>query len=199
MKIFAASLILAFTGVAGAFAASTTEASGPIPRKAPEFVIHMPNGKELLLSQYRGKVVALAFMHTTCPHCQALAPMLGAIQRDYAAKGVEILGAVFNPPGPGSPGAKATVDMFVSMYSRNAIPVGWSDERPVLDFLKHPDPHYYVPIMVFIDRQGMIQAQYIGDNDFFRDQDKNIRAELDKLLAAPAAGAKKKTVISKKK
>ena len=37
----------------------------PVPRPSPEFVINMTNGSQLLLSQYTGKVVVLAFMYTT--------------------------------------------------------------------------------------------------------------------------------------
>ena len=46
----------------------------------------------------------------------------------------------------------------------------------------------YVPILVFIDKKGVIHSQYIGDSAFLRESDKNIRAELDKLLVKPAAG-----------
>jgi hypothetical protein len=35
-----------------------------IPRSAPEFVIRGPRG-ELLLSQFKGKVIVLAFLFTT--------------------------------------------------------------------------------------------------------------------------------------
>jgi hypothetical protein len=36
-----------------------------IPRKAPEFVIQLPDSKQLLVSQYRGKVLCLVFILTT--------------------------------------------------------------------------------------------------------------------------------------
>ena len=41
----------------------------------------------------------------------------------------------------------------------------------------------YVPHMVFIDRAGMIRADYPGESEFFQQAGPNIRAELDKLLA----------------
>jgi hypothetical protein len=40
--------------------------------------------------------------------------------------------------------------------------------------------------MVFLDRRGMIQADYAGESDFFKDPATNIRAELEKLLKAAA-------------
>jgi len=36
-----------------------------IPRKSPEFVIMLPGDKQLLVSQYRGKVLCLVFILTT--------------------------------------------------------------------------------------------------------------------------------------
>ncbi len=36
-----------------------------IPRKAPEFVIDMGQNKQILVSQYRGKVLCLVFILTT--------------------------------------------------------------------------------------------------------------------------------------
>jgi hypothetical protein len=36
-----------------------------IPRKAPEFVISMGQDKQLLVSQFRGKVLCLVFILTT--------------------------------------------------------------------------------------------------------------------------------------
>jgi hypothetical protein len=36
-----------------------------IPRKSAEFVVKLPDGKEILLSSLRGKVVCLAFIVTT--------------------------------------------------------------------------------------------------------------------------------------
>jgi hypothetical protein len=36
-----------------------------IPRKSPEFVVMPPDGKQVLLSSYRGKVVCFLFILTT--------------------------------------------------------------------------------------------------------------------------------------
>jgi cytochrome oxidase Cu insertion factor (SCO1/SenC/PrrC family) len=176
MKIFVAGLLLAFTGML--VAATTPDQAPPLPRKAPEFVFNMQDGKQLLLSSFRGKAVAVVFMFTTCPHCQALCPTLINIQKDYAAKGVQIVGDVIDD------GAKDGLAQFNLLYAKGAFPVGWSTHEAALEFLKHPDPHFYVPMVAFIDRKGNIVSQYIGDNAaFFGDGDKSIRAELDKVLA----------------
>ncbi|MGA2712800.1 MAG: TlpA disulfide reductase family protein [Bryobacteraceae bacterium] len=162
-----------------ALATSTFTAPGfgaQIPRKAPEFVFKMADGSQQLLSMYKGKAIVLAFMYTTCPHCQKTAQVLTQIQKEYAAKGVQMLGAVFDQ------GAAQRVVEFHNGLGLN-FPVGVSDTRAVLEYLQFPigDP-YFVPILVFIDKHGMIRSQYIGDEAFLSHQEVNIRAEIDKFL-----------------
>ena len=173
-------LLVLMTLAAAAFAGETTHKAPVVPRKAPEFVFNMVNTPQQLLSMYRGKTVVLAFMYTTCPHCQKLAQELSQIQTEYAGKGVQVLGATFDT------GAQARVQQFNQMLKLN-FPVGYSDGAPVLEFLQHPanDP-YFVPILVFIDQRGMIRSQFIPDED---SKPVNVRAEIDKLLkpAAPRA------------
>jgi hypothetical protein len=36
--------------------------------------------------------------------------------------------------------------------------------------------------MVFLDRRGIIRADYAGESDFFKDPATSVRAELEKLL-----------------
>jgi hypothetical protein len=45
--------------------ASTLALAADLPRKAPEFVIDMGPNQQLLVSQYRGKVLCLVFILTT--------------------------------------------------------------------------------------------------------------------------------------
>lgn len=164
---------------AGSLMAGTTPApvKAPVlPRKAPEFVFHHVDGPQTLLSAYKGKTIVLALMFTTCPHCQKIAQLLAEVQREYAAKGVQILGAVFDKD------AATHVQQFNRMLGLN-FPDGYSTQGPVLEFLQLPpnDP-YFVPILVFIDRHGMIRSQYVGDETFLSHQEANIRAEIEKLL-----------------
>jgi thiol-disulfide isomerase/thioredoxin len=69
------------------------------PRPSPPFTfkrVGTPAPAAIALSQYRGKIVALAFIHTGCPHCQHLTELLNPIAHDYAARGVEVLACAFN-------------------------------------------------------------------------------------------------------
>jgi len=160
------------------------------PRKADEFVIHMANGSEKLLSSFRGKLVVMAFMYTTCSHCQHTAGVLGKVQTEYADKGVQVLGVTFDGDAP------KNVSDFIKNFGVN-YPCGYSKAEQVVKFLHAPD-EYYVPMLAFIDKTGMIRSQYIvtgSSNDpageFLNAQEINIRKELDKFLKSPAPAAAK--------
>jgi hypothetical protein len=158
------------------------------PRPSPPFEIQRLNGPALHVGQYHGKIVALAFIDTTCPHCQDLTGTLKGIARDYAARGVVVLECAFND------GARADLAEFQQRFAPQ-FPVGWNTRAAVMSYLQYNllDPRpLYVPHMVFLDRAGAIRADYPGEDVFFRDPNTNIRAELDTLLRggarAPARG-----------
>ncbi len=92
------------------------------------------------------------------------------------------------------------VQQFIDTYRPN-FPVGWNDRIAAQVWLQMSLMEIpYVPHMVFIDRQGMIQADYPGQNAFWQDQNGSIRAELDKMLkASPSAAAKKAAAHRKTK
>ena len=155
-----------------------------IPRPAGEFAINMPNGSQTLLSQYAGKVVVLAFISTTCPHCQKTTQLLSALQKEYGPKGVQMLAAAFNPEAP------SLVPGFIQQFQPN-FPVGSAPREAVLEYeqasLVKPN---YVPDILFIDRHRVIREQHMGDEPFFADQEKNIRGVLDMLVKEPVASGK---------
>jgi thiol-disulfide isomerase/thioredoxin len=176
-------------------------AAAPVPGKANEFVIHTPEGKDMLLSSYRGKTVVLALMFTTCPHCQKVAQILSSVQKEYADRGVQVLGATFDP------NAATQVKQFDQIFVKG-FPCGYSSNNEVLRFLQQPATNPpFVPIFVFIDKAGIIRALHMVTGDtpengpeqkFFATPEVTIRAELDKMLkgektSSAAASAPKKS------
>lgn len=150
--------------------------SQPAGRPAPEFAIHMADGTTKLLSSFKGKVVVFAMMQTGCPHCQHFAQQLGIYQQEYGPKGVQVVGVVFDA------GAKAGLANFTNQFVRG-FPVGYSDENTVMAWLKQPlDQGYFVPIVAFISRKGIIESQHLGDDILFQDPDAAIRHKLDLLI-----------------
>jgi cytochrome c biogenesis protein CcmG/thiol:disulfide interchange protein DsbE len=68
-------------------------------KPAPEIALKDLDGKELSLSQYRGKVVLVNFWATWCEPCQVEIPWLIEIQQKYAAKGFTVLGIAMDEEG----------------------------------------------------------------------------------------------------
>src|SRR5208283_3827467 len=67
-----------------------------IPRKAPELAVQLTGGGQILLSQFRGKVVMIDFVHTTCPHCQNASTIVERLYKEYGPRGFQPLGVAFN-------------------------------------------------------------------------------------------------------
>ena len=57
------------------------QSAGRVPRPSPELILQRGAGAPLKLSQFRGKIVALALGHTTCDHCQFLTTTLKRFRR----------------------------------------------------------------------------------------------------------------------
>jgi peroxiredoxin len=147
-------------------------------RPSPAFSFERPNSTPLTLAQYRGKIVALAFIQTTCPHCQQLTVELNRLATEYQPKGVQFLECAFNFD------ATPTMPDFLERF-KPPFPVGVSNQAAVMSYLGYAmigSRPVYVPHMVFIDRAGIIRADYPGESDFFRNAAANIRAQLDKML-----------------
>jgi thiol-disulfide isomerase/thioredoxin len=181
MRIFVLSL-LSVLFMTAATAAET-------PRPSPELTMKRFQGQPFHLSQFRGKVVALAFIHTSCNHCQDLTRLLVPIQKEYQARNVVVVECAFNED------AELTMGPFFKIFQPN-FPVGFTTDAAVKAYLKWDDRKdgiLMIPHMVFINAKGTITADH-GENDFFgAASDKNIRGVLDKMTsqAAPPAAKKK--------
>ena len=134
-------VIPALTLAAGLFGqtkAPAPAAKAPAPKqpwqiehRAGEFVIHMTDGSQKLLSSYRGKVIVMAFMYSTCEHCQKTAGVLAKINTEYAGKGVQILGVIIDK------GGDKNIPMFLKITGAN-FPIGFSDSDLAIKFLHGP-------------------------------------------------------------
>jgi hypothetical protein len=117
---------------------------------------------------------------------------LSGIEKELGPKGFAVVEAAVND--------NADVPGFIRTY-QPPFPVGTAGGREALEYMQWPlGQRPLVPLMAFIDRNGMIRAQYTGvDTNFFDDQqDKHIRAEVEKLLQEGAAGRGNSTRVSSK-
>ncbi|MBX9601522.1 MAG: TlpA family protein disulfide reductase [Bryobacteraceae bacterium] len=138
-------------------------------RKADSYVIPLPKGRKFEMVKQKGKVVLFCMIATTCKHCESAVQMLTRVQREFAEKGLVVVAATIEEP-------ESNIDAFVSRY-RPAFSVGNLTEDL---FYKYGDikqgERPFVPILMFIDRTGMVRHQFPGNHAFFKTEaEKNIR------------------------
>ncbi|HZS55847.1 MAG TPA: TlpA disulfide reductase family protein [Bryobacteraceae bacterium] len=169
-------------------AASSFVASAQQLRKAPELAFTVPGQGEKLLSQYRGKVVALEFILTTCPHCQAAARLMTTLQQEYGPRGFQALDIAIN--GLDDNRTPAQADQLVAAFTNNfqvGFPVGWVPRDSFLSFLGISITEYtVVPQLVLIDRKGYIHYQTPPRGDENSTKESTVRQRIQELLALPS-------------
>jgi peroxiredoxin len=163
------------------------------PRKAPDFTFSLPGKGPQQLSQYRGKVVALEFIFTTCPHCQAASKVMTKFQQEFAARGLQVLSVAINA------NADLLVENFVKDY-KVGYPVGFASQDDMTNFMGFEKGRFVVPQLALIDRKGMIRYQTPAtENDDWDKlmKDETIRAHIEELLGsgttATSSASRKKT------
>ncbi len=124
-------------------------------RRAPGFALPDPNYDHFYdLQDYRGKVVLIDIMSTTCPHCLLLATTLETIKQKYGGK-VQILSVVLPPDN------QDTVRKFVST-NKITIPVVCDMGQMTISYFnaKPGQAHIEVPHLFLIDRDGVIRDDW---------------------------------------
>jgi peroxiredoxin len=169
-------------------------ATPPVPRKSPEFTVTDPSGKQVLLSSLRGKIVVMPFMFTTCPHCQREAQMLTTLQKEFAGRGVVMLGTVFNDAN----GAMAA--QFQKEFNVG-FPVGFATRDQVVSYLGLSVlDRWVVPQVAIIDKKGNIVAQTAATGTPELQDETYLRNFLDKLVkesGMSASGASAAKTVAK--
>jgi peroxiredoxin len=168
MKRILATLLL--TGLA-AIAAPPT-----VPYKAKELTIKEASGKETLLSSYRGKVVVVALVSTTCQHCQHFVGVLNTLQKELAPRGFQPVGVAWNE------GASKLVGQFVKDFSV-AFPMGSTSIETVYSFIGAAlTDRVMVPQILVVDRKGMVRAQTPVEGDPDLQDEAKLKTLLERLL-----------------
>ena len=185
MRRRSALLLLSAMSAVPAFSAS-------LPRPAPELIIDMPDGSQLNLNKYKGKVIAVEFLLTGCSHCQDASRTLAKLTKEYGPKGFQPVGGAINDD------AAQQLAAFIKNQEVN-YPIGLIKRDKAMAFLQHSVMMTMsMPQLVFVDRKGIIRAQYGGTSPFFNDEEKNMREQIESLLKesivtkAPSAAKKGK-------
>ncbi len=161
-------MIAAFISAAGAATPSFKAGVFDPPRQAPDFTLQGTQGQAFKLSQYRGKVVLLAFGYS---HCQSVCPItLNTFAQTLramgpAAAGVQVVYVTVDP-GRDTP---ARLKTFLENFSHSFMG-GTGTEQQLqqvrkdygVSATKIPDDKEYMydhsSFIYLIDRAGRIRA-----------------------------------------
>jgi len=125
-------------------------------KPAPPFSLKDMNGRQVSLSDYRGKVVLVNFWYSACFPCRQETPDLIALYKAQKERGLVILGintdTILMPGDPGT-----MLRKFVENYAI-PYPVLIADRRMYDNYGKVP----IAPVTHLIDRQGTIARIFWG-------------------------------------
>jgi thiol-disulfide isomerase/thioredoxin len=162
VSALSATVLLAF-GAAGAFAATPTApaatASTDRAAAAPAAQLVNPAGLGKLLAERRGKVVVLNLWATWCVPCLREIPDLVALEQEFAARGVTLVGLGMDDPG--------ALTEQVEPFRRKNFPAfrTWVRSEPDMDALVSVvDPAWneILPTTYLIGRDGKVAKKIQG-------------------------------------
>lgn len=190
MKLFTS--VAVALGLISAYLVAQTNTA----RKAPELAFTLPGQGDKLLSQYRGKVVALEFILTTCPHCQEASRVMTRYQQEYGARGLQAIDLAINALDEGRKADQAS--LLTETFANNfqvGFPVGYIGRDPMMSFMGFSVvDRMVVPQLVLIDRKGFIRYQTpAGDSEEYGKlmNPNTVRQHIEELLAEPVSAAGK--------
>ncbi len=128
-----------------------------------------PGGKSVNLERYRGRVLVVNFWATWCPPCVEEMPELSTIAREYAARGVEVLGIGVDLPGKIAQFAAKRPTSYQLLV---ADKTGYELSR------QFGNRSLGLPYTVVIDPRGRVAKRILG-----RFNGKELRSALDAALA----------------
>ncbi len=131
---------------------------------APAFTLTDLDGKAVSLSDFRGKVIVLDFWATWCPPCKREIPDFISLQKDYASKGLQIVGIALDKQDKVVDFAKQNGINYPVLLGDNAITESYGGIDGI-------------PTTFVIDKTGTIRSRFEG----FRSREV-FEAEIKKLL-----------------
>lgn len=120
---------------------------------APDFTLKSLDGREITLSQLKGKVVVLDFWATWCAPCRESIPHLIQLYNNYRENGLELIGVDVDK------GDAETVRRFVDSMNI-PYPIVVASEEVVRNYRVSG-----IPATILIDKKGEIRGKIAGFNN----------------------------------
>jgi thiol-disulfide isomerase/thioredoxin len=145
----------------------------------------------------KGKVVILSIGGSWCPNCHDEAPFLAEVYKDYKAKGLEIVGLMFeNDPDPKV--ARPRVQSFIKRYNVQypMLIAGTTNPSPTSKTIAEALPQLVnfgaYPTTIVLGRDGKVRSVHAGfpspatgeEHGRFKQEQREL---LERLLAEPSS------------
>jgi len=144
--MFRRRILIAVTLLAAISAFAGSDDSEPAPR----FHAKTLTGESFTNDSIKGKVVLLQFWTTWCPYCQKEQPLVDAIDREFAAKGVVVLAVDVGEN-------KKKVKQYLQEHPRSCRIVLTEDTNLAAMYAANS-----YPIYVAIDKDGNVAGEQHG-------------------------------------
>ena len=113
--------------------------------------------------------------------------VLSKMQKEYGPRGLQVLASATEDM------AAAALPGFLRQFDP-PFPVGTNTTAEFTAYIQHPTMlQLYMPALVFIDKDGIIEAQYEGRDPILEETnvEKGIRAKVEEMLKSAAVAPKK--------
>jgi thiol-disulfide isomerase/thioredoxin len=146
--------------------------------------------------QFRGKVVIVSIGGSWCPNCHDEAPFLTEVYKDYHARGLEIVGLMFeNDPDPKVSGPR--VQAFMKRYGTPypMLLAGTMTASPTTKTINEALPQVVnfgaYPTSIFLGRDGRVRSVHAGFASPATGEEhvrlkQELREIIERLLAEPS-------------
>ena len=155
------------------------------PRRAPGFSLPDIKLQQHDLADYRGHVVFVDFIQTSCPACLQLSKALEEVKVKFGDK-VTVM-TIVNPPDN-----QTTVARFIGAYNITST-ILFDCGQVTASYVRIlPDnPVVHFPQLFVVDREGMIRTQAGADGNPAEMEGHALIAQVERLLqSAPKPKAK---------
>ena len=173
--------IVVFSAICFSINTVAQEQQPMLGQQAPSFLLNAVDGKTYSLEQSRGKYVVIHFAATWCPFCNAEAPYLQELYKNYRNKGVDvfIVDVKEDKALVEKSFARFNFSFPVLLDEDGAVSAKYAPEGVQPDLARHEVP---LASNLIIDKEGKIRFYSLLNTTAFDAKLTKLKENLESLL-----------------